>query len=773
MQGLNDNSTLKKTLEIYLKKWYWYLICILLTITAAYFYIRYTAPEYQISATLLITDEEKTGSGPDLSSFQDFISFGKSKSTLENEMAILTSRTLMHKVVKDLNLNVQYFKKGRVIEVEDYPESIIKLNLVSADSIINKNTVSIPIRIESAESYTVLDKEGNELSSNTFGKVLTTKAGKVIITPNTDLSGRVGTIINAKVIPPINLAMKYSSRLKVSPVGETSTTLQISFKDKVKLRAQHIINSLLNQYIQDNLERKRNVSQKTSDFIDNRLSIISGDLEEVDEQSAGYKSKNLLTTDIAAETQRIADSDSRNQEELNRVGTQLNLIEEMRNYISNQKDSFNMIPSNLGFSDSGILEIVNRYNSLITRRNSLLRSSSIQNPIVVNLDQQIVALKQVLASNLDNFKRSITLTYNNLKEQNKYFTSKIYRAPKQQKDLIDIQRKITIKEQLYLYLLQKREEAEITSKVTEANSMIIDDAIITSAMLPVSPKKKIIYIAAFLFGLIIPTSFIYLAGLLNVKVESKDDMKHLNEIPFIGSIPKEKKAKNLLISRMDRSGIAEAFRILRTNLEFLLASTDTKGKGKVVFVTSTISGEGKTLISSNLSKVLSLSEKKVVLVGTDFRDPKMHKFFDLPQKMNTTGFSNFITDHNLKPENVLYKEKSNDSPLTLLPPGVIPPNPSELLMNIRVQEMMNYLKDNFDYIIVDTAPVSLVTDTLLIAESANLTIYLVRENFTEKNALNTPYDLYTSNRLENMAILLNGARSRAGYGYGYGYGSKS
>ncbi|KAA1246927.1 polysaccharide biosynthesis tyrosine autokinase [Aquimarina sp. RZ0] len=770
----NFDNTLKNTLLRYLKKWYWYAICVLITLSLAFIYLRYTPPQYKVTSKILIDDSNESNSGPDLSTFNDLMVFNKSKSKLENEIELLRSRNLMIKVIKKLELNVRYYKKGRVLEVEDYPESNISINLVSDDSIFNKRKISFPVRIDSEESYTILDEKNDnaEIIASKFGATTKTEFGDIIITPNTDdLENRKGQIIKIEIVPLERLADSYNRKLSISQVGEQSTVLNISFQDLVKEKARDILNTLIEQYKADDIQRKKTVSKKTTKFVNERISDIEEDLTTVDNESAGYKSKNLLTTDIGTQSQRLAENDSRNLREINTINNQMILIEEMRRYVADQQGKFNMIPSNLGFSDGGILDLVGRYNALIARRNSLLRSSSEQNPIVVTLDEQIVSLQGALLSSLNNLKNSTGITLKNLEDQNRYFTGKLYRAPKQQKDLIDIQRKINIKEDLFLYLLKKKEEAAITSQITESNIYVVDEAIVTRAMTPVSPKRKIIYLGALLLGFLIPTSFLYIHDLMDVKVRSKSDVESLLTIPFMGSIPKAKTKKNkVVVSKNSRTSISEAFRIQRTNLDFLMAGSQKKS-GKIVFVTSTISGEGKTLVSSNLAKTLAISNKKVAYLGTDFRDPKIHNFFDLSGGRDTIGFTNYIMNSDIATKDIVYKTGEEDS-LYIIPSGLIPPNPAELLMNDRVKEMFDYLEANFDYIVVDTAPVSLVTDTLLISHYADLCVYIVRENYSDKRILEVAENLYRNDRLPNMAVLLN-AESNSNIGYGYGYRTKS
>ncbi|MBQ4819539.1 polysaccharide biosynthesis tyrosine autokinase [Aquimarina sp. MMG016] len=755
----------------YLKKWYWFALCITVFGTLAFLKIRYTIPEYNVSGTILISQEESI-SESELAAFKDLGLLNESNNKIENEIQIIRSRTLITNVVNNLKLNVRYFTKGRILEVENYPKSWVEINFLSPDSVVHNKSKVFRVLINSGTSFSLVDEEGNKQSDHSFGKTFTTSVGDVVITPSVeDIEANTGKIVNIKISPVKNVAQHYRNKLSVATIGKGSSIVRLSLNDPVKEKAKDIINNLVEEYNKSTIENKKQTSARTAGFINERLDLISGDLSEVDDEAAGYKSKFGLTNDVAAQTQRVADIDSRNVQEISRLEVQLRKIESTRRFVLSQDGKYNILPTTLGFDDPSINATVVRYNGLISQRKRLLKSSSEQNPVVVNIDEQIDVLRQSLIGSLNSVKSSINISLNSLRTQDRYFSGKLYTAPLRQKELTAIGREQGIKEQLYLYLLQKREEAEITSHITLSNARVIDKASTLGAF-PVSPNKKMIYLAAIFFGFALPFMTIYLLDLFNTKINTREDLERTLSMPILGSIPKTKSKKSkIVVSQNSRSSVAEAFRILRTNLGFLMAGVN-KTTGKVIFVTSTVSGEGKTLISSNLAKTLAISGKKVVLVGTDFRDPKFHNFLDLPNGKDTKGFTNYIMNPDLEPKNVIHKQAEED-PIHILPSGAIPPNPAELLMQERVKDMFQYLESNYDFIVVDTAPVSLVTDTLLIGHLADLCIYIVRENYTDRRVLQVPENFYKDKRLPNMAVLLNAASDNAGYGYGYGYGSKN
>ncbi|WP_062060321.1 GumC family protein [Aquimarina longa] len=755
----------------YVKLWYWFAISIFVFFALAYVKVRYTIPQYNVSSTIMIS-QDKSVSESELSAFKDLGLLDDAQSDISNEIQIMKSRTLANNVVNNLNLNVRYFSAGRVLEVENYPKSLVEISFLSHDSIVHTKSKIFHVRIDSETSFSFLDKEGKKLSGHAFGKTITTTVGDIVITPSVDaMKSNIGKVIKIQVSPVKFVAEGYRNRLLIFPI-KGSSIVKISLNDPVKAKAKDIINNLVEEYNKATIENKKQASARTANFINDRLELISNDLTAVDDEAAGYLSSYGLTgSNVGGQAQKFSDIDSKNMQEMAQLQTQLQFIESMRNFVLSQDGKYDLVPqSNSGFTDPTVSNTISRYNALILQRQRLLRTSSIQNPVVVNIDQQIDGLRQVLIGSLNSLKSSINIQLRSLRTQDQYFSGKIYSAPTRQKDIRAIEREQTIKEQLYLYLLQKREEAEIKSNITLSNARVIDKAS-TLGSYPVSPNKKIMYMGAIFMGFIIPFLIIYISNLLNVKISSREDIEKVLSMPIIGSIPKVKSKNRIMISQNDRSGIAEAFRILRTNLDFLMAGIIKGQQGKVIFVTSTISGEGKTLISCNLAKTLAISGKKVAYLGTDLRNPKFHNFFDLPEGKNSKGLTNYIMNKELNPKDIIYKDKEEDS-FDIIPSGAIPPNPAELLMQDRVNILFKYLEDNYDYIIVDTAPVSLVTDTLLIAKYADLSIYIVRENYSDKRVLQVPENFYREKRLPNIAVLLNAVDTKVGYNYGYGYGKK-
>lgn len=765
-QGFN----LKDIVLRYLRYWYWFVLCFIVCTIMAYTSLRYSTPLYDVSSTIVISQDDNL-SDAGLSVFKD-LGLNQTQDKIENEIQILKSKTLIRNVITKLKLNVQYFYEGRVLDIEEYQNPIVSMSFLVADSILYKQYGVFNVRINSDSSFSFVDENHDELSSHEFGTPVNTIVGKAILIPNQkSISSAVGNIIKIKLLPVRSLVDSYRGRLRINVVGQNSSVLQISLRDGVIARAEDFIDNLIDEYGIRTIKNKNETSNKTAQFLNERLNEISKDLSTVDSEAAKYMSKYGISEDLAGASGKLADVSSENKRDIAIYETKILLIQSTIDFINNKQSKNDLIPSNLGIDDSAITTDIGKYNTLVLQRKRLLKTASIENPIVVKIDDQLEGLRDVLFQNLNSLVDRVDIKLNSVQKRNKGFQSKLYQAPERQKDLREIAREQGVTEQLYLYLLQKKEEADITSHITVPNSRVIDRAS-PASLLPVSPNKKSTYLLSTLLSLLIPFIIIYARDLLNTNVTSKKDIEELVAAPIIGTIPKAKTKNQFAIDRTSRSPISEAFRILKTNIDFLLAGVE-KEKCKVIFTTSSISGEGKTFISSNIAKTLAISGKKVAYVGTDFRFPKFHEILELPEGKKTSGFTNFITNTDLKIEDVIYKE-NNDDPIDIIPPGTIPPNPSGLLMNERVHTMFEYLKKHYDYIVVDTAPVSLVTDTLLISKLADLTIYVVKENYSDKRLLSIPEKYSKEGRLVNLAVLLNYASSNmsGAYGYGYGYTAK-
>ena len=754
----NNSNEVRELFEKYLFHWKWYVLSFLFCVAIAFINLRYSTPKYNIEASISLNKNN-----PDESVIEDYRrtnQFGDNidgSNQVTDEIELLKSRSLLKKVVQDLKLNIQIFGKGKFKESELYSNPPIAINFLSNDSIINRIDTTLTVHIVSKSNYS-LKKEGRKFS---FGDKVLTSFGDIVITPNVDdVNNLVNKDYTIKITSVERKVSSYKNEINIIPHGDESNIIIISLKDPIRSKGVEIINQLIKVYNDHKIERKNKIISETTDFINKRLQVVSSELSEVDLTAEIVKKDNRLT-DLSSQSSIYLESERAIESQINDTYAQIQMIEYIDNYLADNNGNGDLIPGNLSFEDNSINEITQRHNDLVLQRNRILKNSSEINPVIINLDEQISGLKSSLNASLKNTKSSYIIRLESLEKEGSRISSRIYSAPRKERQFRDLNRKQTIKESLYLYLLQKREESAISNGITTPDVTVINDA--HPSDYPVSPNKKFLYIAALLFGFLIPTSIIYVNDFMDNKIHNKNDLAKLTTIPYLGDIPK---SKTTLIQKVDYSPMAEAFRIVRTNIDFMLSNIP-KQEGKAIFVTSTTSGEGKTHSAINLAKSISFSGKKVLLIGTDIRVPKANKNLKVENKI---GLTDYLVNNNIKLTEVIVN--INDQ-LYMLPSGTIPPNPAEVLMSDKMELLFKTIKDKYDYIIVDTSAVGLVTDTFIIAKYADLFVYVVRANYLDKRQLSIAETAYLEKRLPNMSILLNGVASRKGYGYGYGYGGKT
>lgn len=755
----DESINLREQLENYLFHWKWFVLGIAVALLGAFLYLRYTPSQYLVSTTILVDDKNSGGLASELSAFADLGLMGSSKASLDNEMELLKSKSLSERVVKSLGINVTYFKRGKVIKSELFrKDAPIKINFFSADSVFYKLDTTFTVTTTSSATFKLEDAEGNKSKDHNYGELVKTSYGEIIVTPLNTGKFIDNEEVMVHITPFEQVASKYRNALQIQPVSKQASVLRISLTDPVKLKAAEILDNLVAQYNNDAIEDKNLMAKNTNEFIAQRILIVNEELMGVEVGAAKFKSENKLT-DLATEAGLVVSSRAELEKKLLDLSTQLKLAEYVSDYVNANPGE--LIPANLGIGDASVDGNTAKYNQLVLERNRILKGSSEINPVIITLNGQIKNLQESIKQSLVNLKASIKISLNAIKNQESRLASTISEVPRQERMFRDIQRKQQIMETIYLYLLQKREENAITMAVTLPSAKIIDKAY--GSPIPVAPKQNIIYLAVILLGILIPFGIIYIMSLLDNKVHNRKDVENMVKAPILGDIPKTKLEKKMVVSDSDRSSVAEAFRLLRTNINFML--TGAKEGAKTIFMTSTMSGEGKTFVSINLAAVLALSNKKVLLIGADIRKPKIGEYLDLKYEK---GLTHYLMDNSLKVTDII--ESVKEVNFDFISSNLIPPNPSELLMNGRFEEVLVYGKLHYDYVIVDTAPAQLVTDTLLLAHHADLFIYVVRANYLDKRLLVIPKMMYEDKRLPNMAVLINGIDLERGYGYGYGYG---
>jgi len=784
----NQNSNkqgpeLSDIIQPYLKNWFWFVVSVAICLFLAVVNIRYTTPKYKATAKIQIIDEDNSTSALDL--FSDLSVFKGASNNVEDEIEIIASRSNLIEVVRRLNLNVSVYNQGNIISTELYRKSPVNLNFIGQDSTFNQSELAFYLDLDgdTSFSYREIDTDNEEVKRVDYGKNLMTSIGSIVITPNEAYFDQYkGDRLRVRIAPVMDVAERYRNEIRVIQGEEFSNILTLSLVDEQREKARDILDELVSIYNQNAIEDKQTIADRTARFINDRIADISSSLTSVDQTAEEFKAQRGVT-DLASEANVNLNVGAANRQELADAETQLNIAAAMKDIVDNQ-DRFDIIPPNVGLNDPTIAATTQRYNQLIQERNRLLKSSNEKNPVIVNLDGELNALKRTMQSSLNNTVNNLTLQLNNLSGQRAIIRSKIYSAPKTERALRDITRKQQTTEQLYLYLLQKREEAQIAVASPAPKSKLIDRAYY--GKFPVAPKKPAIFLAFFLMGVGLPFVVIYTKELLDNKIHNMYQVERLTgDIPVLGELPRIGRRQSKIVMHDDRSVLAEALRIVRTNLDYLIRTRKPgeTHKNNVVYITSSVSGEGKTFLSVNLSMILSATDKSVLLIGADVRNPKFKKFFqnksigvtDIRNSRVNAGLTEFLVDPKLQPEDIVNRVTLFNNPIDVIYSGRIPPNPSELLMSDRLGELLEKSSQKYDYVIVDTSPMMLVSDTLLIGHFANHTIYVTRAETTETKMLQFPMKLRADGKIKGLAFVVNDVKtSNLGYGgkYGYGYGKK-
>lgn len=775
-----EDFNLKELIAPYVRFLPWFILSALVFLSLAFLYIRYSTYVYQSEATILIKDTNN-GSLSELAAFEDLGlgGAGLSKSDFENEIEILKSKRLISEVVRDLNLNVKYYREGNVKSSEVFLETPCTVTVVSLKDSSPYFLKSLYIKPISVKEFIIKDSEDAQESTYSFGDILNLDFGELVVNSTTIRSRRsdkkgFNDFILVSISSVSQAVIDLKNNLNIEAANKNSSVLKISFNSSAPNKSEAILNTLIDVYNNDAIQDRNLVSANTAKFIDRRLEIITSELDSVETKNVNFREdKNV--TDIATEGQLFLQSKTELERKRLEVSTKIGLASAMNELLQNGSDN-ELLPVNLGLSGDGLATSIQEYNNLILEKERLLKSSTSANPVIITLDNQLKQLRSSITSSLDNVKTSLEIEDRDLRRQSGSIGGKIADIPSLTKAARDIMRQQEIKEALYLYLLQKREETAISLAVTTPKAKIVDRAY--SLRDPISPKPKIVYLGALVLGLLIPFGIVYVKTLLDTKIHNRLDIeKALPELAILGEVPTIDSKESETITSNDRSVLAEAFRILRTNLGYFIKSSSGIN-GNTIFVTSTIKGEGKTFVAYNLALSLATTGKKVLLVGADIRNPQLHRYID--KNIWTIGLSEYLFDDTVDVDSITFEVKNESEQMDLILSGRIPPNPAELLMNGRFETLISEVKEDYDYVVVDTAPTLLVTDTLLISQNADMTVYVSRADYTETKLLEYPKELYRDGKLKNIAFAINGIKinnfgygSKYGYGYGYGQTKKS
>lgn len=756
-----NNSVLNIKYEFfkYLNYWPWFILSVIVAVTVSFLYLRYTPKMYNTHAKIKILDEN---SGLELPTSALIVK--RSHINLENEIEILTSYPILSRVVDQLDLCAQFYEKGnvRTIPLLELPFEFQSMR--SCESIIKHSQFVISVK-ETGFKITNNNKD-IDLSFSEFDTTKTNHQLPFELKWSSEFTKNqlIGRNFEIRFVPKKYAVLNIKSKIKINPIGENSHLLSLNMSGQNRLLSEQILNTLIDVFNQDDILDRQLIWKRTIDFVDERFFNLSEELDSIENHKKNFKIDNNLV-DISTDVIENLEQRSKSDEKLFEIENQIAVSKLVKNSLLKSSNSFTLLPANIGVENNAINALLSEFNTLLLQRQKLINSAGVNNPTVIFMDENLTTLKSNIENSILAYLNQLDSTRNQLTGRNQIFRSRVSAIPKKEQQLRAIERQQIIKEKLFIFLLQKKEEASVNLAVTEPTLKVVEYSISDGS--PVSPQPFIIYLGAFLIALLLPFGILYIIFLLDPKIQNKFDMDVLvGEVPVIAEIPQINTDTNRFFSNPnDRSVLAESFRILSTNLNYILPKSDV---GKVIFCTSTIKGEGKTFMSLNLSLAMASLNKKVLLIGADLRNPQLHTYAQINK--NQHGLSNYLVDSSLDWKaltiNVFEKQPNHE----ILFSGAIPPNPAHLLANGNFESLIEDAKSHYDYIVVDLAPTILVTDTLLIAHLADATLCVVRANHTDKKLIPFSENLSQTNRLKNMSYVINGVKENKSHGYNYNYG---
>ena len=769
----DDFIRVRDLLNICIAKWYWFVISLAITIGVAIIYILSTPPVYTRSASLLIKEDGKNGSAVDAGVLSEIDIF-QTSTNVNNEIQLLQSPSVMLDVVKRLHLDVNYHADGRFYRRTLYgstcPYTVEFTDLGDNDVV----------------TFTIDSQDGNNLTLNEFtfngeefdgetnaviGDTVATPIGRLVVKPTI-----IDTTALSSVVSPIYVTRNgllsttraYTSGLTVALSNDKSSVINLTFNDVCIQRAEDILNTVIAVYNENWIKDRNQVAVSTSMFINERLGVIERELGNVDESISSFKSENLLP-DVQAAANMYMSQSSTTTAQILALNTQLSMARYIRSYVTNANGRNQLLPANSGIENANIESQIAEYNSMQLQRNSLVANSSEQNPLVQDLDQSLNAMREAIVSSIDNLMVVLNTQLNSLQQSERQTTARIAANPSQGKYLLSVERQQKVKESLYLFLLQKREENELSQAFTAYNTRIITPP--TGSPIPTSPEKKNIFLVAIALGLIIPFGTLFAKENMNTKLRGRKDLESLT-LPFAGEIPlvtskgkKQQENNKIVIEQGHRDVVNEAFRVLRTNMEFMLGDASENGKAPVILFTSFNPGSGKTFLAVNTAACIAIKGKRVLVIDGDLRRGSASAYIDKPQ----LGLSDYL-GHRTNDIASITVEVENHPTLHIIPVGTIPPNPTELLADKRFNQLIEDVRTKYDYIFIDCPPIDIVADTQIISKIADRTIFIVRAGLLERDMLPELQRMYDEHRFKNMALVLNGTEAtHSRYAYRYGY----
>lgn len=780
-QNPQDFMRLQDLLYLCLTKWRWFVVSLAACLGIAAWYLLTTPPVYARSASILIKDDSKGKSASDaMESFSDLGLFTTS-TNVNNEMGTLKSPDLMREVVQRLHLNTDYQVAGRFHRQTVYGDGLPVRVTVAGLPDNESAEFTLELSDRGAVAISGFRRNGEQVGMDApvrgaLNDSIASPVGTIVVTPSDSLKDIAGTEIYVSRLPLSDAVGDCASRLNVSQSDEKSNIITLSYQDVSPQRAEDVLGTLISVYNESWVKDKNQIAVSTSMFINDRLGVIEGELGNVDDDISSYKSEHLLPDVQAAASMYMAKA-SEADASVRELNNQAYMARYIKGYLTNDNNKFQLLPANSGIDNPSIAAQINEYNDKLLERNSLVSHSSDRNPLVMEMDASLSAMRGALATSIDNQLVALNAQIRSQQSAGGQATSQIASNPKQSKYLLSVERQQKVKESLYLFLLQKREETELSQAFTAYNTRVI--TMPGGSMIPTAPVKRNILLVAFALGLLIPVVVIFMRENMNTRVRGRNDLENVT-VPFIGEIPlytrkrkgifrkKPQEVKSVVVKEGSRDIINEAFRVLRTNLEFM---TGKDRKSNVITVTSFNPGSGKSFLTMNIAVSLAIKGKKVLVIDGDLRHGSASSYIGSPAK----GLSDYLGGRIDGLDEIIVADPNHGN-LDILPVGTIPPNPTELLFDDRLGQVIDTVRERYDFVLIDCPPVELVADTQIIEKLVDRTIFVVRAGLLERSMLAELEKLYEEKKYKNMSLILNGTEGSGGrygyrYGYHYGYGS--
>ncbi|MBC7950078.1 MAG: polysaccharide biosynthesis tyrosine autokinase [Chitinophagaceae bacterium] len=747
-----EKKILAEIMFKYLPYWPVFVVLMGISLFGAWFYLRMTPKVYEANASIMIKDETKGTQDAQMMEDLDQLS---GKKIIENEVEVLKSKSLMRDVVKNLHLYATFFEEGDMMPGQAYTTSPVVIEAANPELLKKADKVG----------FTFSEKDSSVTIGSTkypINQTVKSPWGELKFVGNKRFARKAENPLYFTLKNVRGAAGSYSSKLSVMG-SKTSTVVSVSQKDEVPERSEDVLNELFVVYDKASMADKSRLASATLDFIQKRLDVVGTELKEIEQKAKTYKSSQGAV-DISTQGELYLKSVGETDSKLNEVNIQLSVLDQVEKYINASDNGASVSVSTLGLKDPALTELLNKITEKELAYEKLKKTTGENNPLSLSLKGEINKLKPSVLENIRNQRTSLQASSLNLHSSNNTYSSMLGTIPQKEKDLIEISREQNIKSNIYSFLLQKKEASALSIITNIDDSRVIDRA--QSSYVPVAPKSSMIYMVALIFSIALPVGFIAMKGMFNNKISFRHEIESLTSFPIIGEVAYDKSKDAVVIQEGKRTFIAEQFRRIRTSLAYLGISHAGK---KRVLVTSSLSGEGKSFIALNLSLSLAMTGKKVILLELDLANPSLSNKLDVEYKQ---GVSNYLRGE-CEPEEVIKRTVANNN-LFFLPSGPLPDNPSELLMNERLKELLDYLEDIFDYVIIDSAPCTLLSDAYVLSPLCHATLYVVKHKYTPKVYIERLEQENSINQLINVGMIFNGIRSRGfsknGYGYGYGYG---